>query len=455
MKRVLTLTLLMIFSFSFAQRTERSQEKILYRDHLANDLKIKMAAKHKSFFDYTQKLDSVVDVPYQLYDSRTKEVFHYNSNGFNDLMIKFLWSTNLNQYSENSKYEYVHDIKGNITEEIFYELVDPDGMIPHRKYKRTYNQNDQLLTEVKSTFQYFGNKEWLNEYRKEYTYDNQGNLLEDLHFEWDQNTNQWLKIFKTEYTYNTEGYDIKHIAYNWDQTAQLWNKNKKYEYKYTSNGSVEEFVLYIWDKSAMSWENQQKIEYSYTANGDISKMETNFWDKSADQWDLRSESLYTYNTEGNLTEVRTNGSLFGSGTWGLVNRYVYEYDNIDISEVILPYFYDCIYGFAKHMLVREKYYFGQTLTNDKSLYYSGISSLAVDEHNRKKFTIFPNPVGEMLHIKTDAPLKQVEVFSILGERVKKVKYPEKAIDMEDISRGIYLIRIRSEEGVAVIKMIKL
>jgi hypothetical protein len=61
----------------------------------------------------------------------------------------------------------------------------------------------------------------------------------------------------------------------------------------------------------------------------------------------------------------------------------------------------------------------------------------------------------MLHIKTDAPLKQVEVFSILGERVKKVKYPEEAIDMEDISSGIYLVRIRSEEGIAVIKMIKL
>jgi hypothetical protein len=106
------------------------------------------------------------------------------------------------------------------------------------------------------------------------------------------------------------------------------------------------------------------------------------------------------------------------------------------------------------MLVGEKYYFGQSLKNDKFLYYSKQSSLAVDEHNREMFTIFPNPVSDMMHIKSNTPVKQVDIFSILGEKVKEVKHPKKAIYMEDLSRGIYLIRIRSEEGVAVKKMIK-
>jgi len=69
--------------------------------------------------------------------------------------------------------------------------------------------------------------------------------------------------------------------------------------------------------------------------------------------------------------------------------------------------------------------------------------------------LHPNPVDEFLKINSQGLiLTKIEIFSILGGKVKEFNPNIKAIYLGDLSRGIYLIKIYSEKGYTVKKLIK-
>ena len=68
--------------------------------------------------------------------------------------------------------------------------------------------------------------------------------------------------------------------------------------------------------------------------------------------------------------------------------------------------------------------------------------------------IYPNPAGDILFIKSEIPLTKVEFYSILGEKVKEINRDFKAITLNDISDGIYIVKIQSENRSVSKKIIK-
>lgn len=72
----------------------------------------------------------------------------------------------------------------------------------------------------------------------------------------------------------------------------------------------------------------------------------------------------------------------------------------------------------------------------------------------QSISIYPNPVTNLLNIDSEIPLKKVEIYSVLGKKVKEIKPNLSSISTHDLSSGIYLLRIESENGFAVKKIIK-
>ena len=68
--------------------------------------------------------------------------------------------------------------------------------------------------------------------------------------------------------------------------------------------------------------------------------------------------------------------------------------------------------------------------------------------------LYPNPVSNTLIIDSKLPLEKVEVFSILGQRVKEVISNFNTISIDNLSNGIYIIKIYTENGSAVKRIIK-
>jgi hypothetical protein len=77
-----------------------------------------------------------------------------------------------------------------------------------------------------------------------------------------------------------------------------------------------------------------------------------------------------------------------------------------------------------------------------------------DEILNEGLKIYPNPVSDILSVESKLPLKKIEIYSILGQRVKEINSGFSSISTNNFSRGIFLIKIYSEKGVTVRKLIK-
>jgi hypothetical protein len=90
------------------------------------------------------------------------------------------------------------------------------------------------------------------------------------------------------------------------------------------------------------------------------------------------------------------------------------------------------------------------ITVSDSQSYLGVD----DELLAEGLNLYPNPVSDNLTIDSKLQLKKVEIYSILGQRIKEFKSGFKSISTGDLSSGIYIVRMYSEKGTAVKKLIK-
>lgn len=70
-----------------------------------------------------------------------------------------------------------------------------------------------------------------------------------------------------------------------------------------------------------------------------------------------------------------------------------------------------------------------------------------------KFSIFPNPVENLLKVKTDENIDRIEIYSLIGQLVLK-KEKSNEVDVSSLKSGVYLMTIFSQGKKVIKKMIK-
>ena len=74
--------------------------------------------------------------------------------------------------------------------------------------------------------------------------------------------------------------------------------------------------------------------------------------------------------------------------------------------------------------------------------------------------VYPNPMGEMLQIDSDGGnIEQVLLYNTNGELIMSQKYPGKnnssiSLDASELPTGLYLIKISTNSGIEVVKVLK-
>jgi blue copper oxidase len=114
----------------------------------------------------------------------------------------------------------------------------------------------------------------------------------------------------------------------------------------------------------------------------------------------------------------------------------------DFANKDVPYMYHC------HILVHEdEGMMGQFIVEDQS-----ISSQDID--NEQVANIFPNPISseQALHIESNHDILATRIFSTLGKIVFAEKGNNKTLYFH-LPKGVYLLEIKTEKGIAVKKMI--
>lgn len=66
--------------------------------------------------------------------------------------------------------------------------------------------------------------------------------------------------------------------------------------------------------------------------------------------------------------------------------------------------------------------------------------------------VYPNPTNDILNIKTNSTIKSIEVYNLLGKKVKTSILP--SVNLSGLSNGFYLVKVNTETGSATKRIIK-
>ena len=83
-------------------------------------------------------------------------------------------------------------------------------------------------------------------------------------------------------------------------------------------------------------------------------------------------------------------------------------------------------------------------------YYANVS---VKEAKEVQISVYPNPVQNILSVKTNANVLKPEMMDLLGKTLM-VQEETESLDMSQFRAGIYLIRITTDQGTVTQKVIK-
>ena len=68
--------------------------------------------------------------------------------------------------------------------------------------------------------------------------------------------------------------------------------------------------------------------------------------------------------------------------------------------------------------------------------------------------MFPNPVQHYVNLQSSIPVTRVQVFSLLGQKLKDIPKNPSRIYLGDLDPGIYMIKIYSNEHHITKKLVK-
>lgn len=93
---------------------------------------------------------------------------------------------------------------------------------------------------------------------------------------------------------------------------------------------------------------------------------------------------------------------------------------------------------------------------DEVATYSSFCELGVDYFEKEAMILFPNPVNDILFLKNQDGLyiDYVEVYDTLGRKVMESNEATEAIDVSNLTAGIYFLHITTDQGLVTKKVIK-
>ncbi|MFD2561685.1 InlB B-repeat-containing protein [Aquimarina rubra] len=78
----------------------------------------------------------------------------------------------------------------------------------------------------------------------------------------------------------------------------------------------------------------------------------------------------------------------------------------------------------------------------------------IDNDTPIEFVLYPNPANEVLNIKTDQPVEQVEIYTLLGKKISSLSKINMEVDISDLSKGVYFINVKTAKGSSTKRFIK-
>ncbi len=82
------------------------------------------------------------------------------------------------------------------------------------------------------------------------------------------------------------------------------------------------------------------------------------------------------------------------------------------------------------------------------------TTLAVSDVSKTKVSIYPNPTTEVLNVTAGSKVSAVEVFDMMGRKVSDATLVDGKVDVKNLAKGAYVLKVTAEAGSTSHKFIK-
>jgi hypothetical protein len=322
----------------------------------------------------------------------------YNEQGDFEVNISTRWSQESNSWENFSKDTATYNDQGlqTMIEHFFWES---DGWLPNEKQIISYSD----LTV--STFSYTYMKEsgtWLPYIKTECLEDENNNVLYLI--EYSYLSDNWVLSLKYDYTYDDHQNKTSQMIAGWNDDIDEWVMKTKWTKSFDGQDREVYFAQFEWDMTVSDWNEISRTEKEYNELGNLAvSINVNF--KNA----YGSRAIYNYDDMGNtLSYVQYSG----------------DYDNW-----ILSY--------------KGYYYLTPQIP-------SGVSASEAGS-----LLVYPNPATEVICISGIHGAAFLTVYDLQGNQVLQTKVGSgQPVSLSGLSKGMYLAKIRTADGILERKIVK-
>ncbi len=236
--------------------------------------------------------------------------------------------------------------------------------------------------------------------------------------------------------------NVNFVAY--DPTTDSWDSKSNYPSDISG------------DSRSFSINNKGYVSFSMDV-GSEGNFINDLWeyDPDIDSWTEKTTYPLSYVT-GPVSFVLDDLAYFASG---FINDTVYRYSPVENSWELIEspgiFFYNS-FGFA----INGIGYIGLGSIDDLGLEASDQiwrmdpGLLSITERNTIDVSIFPNPVTDILYLQSNTAIKEVTMYTLLGQEIMTSTIENNQLDLSFLSGGIYLIKITNDRGELTQKLIK-
>ena len=368
--------------------------------------------------------------------------------------------------------------------------IQSQNHLSHTIYEEYDSFTDKYTEALKQDYKYEAGRlkmiayfykdgaDWIESVRNEYKYNGDGNVIEETFSTKVTGTSNWLYQRRniTNYT-GTRVTDSESSV--WRNGA--WEKEDRTVFNYVGN-IIKTYDGYEWEN--MAWKMDSKGVLDYEGNKiktvTVEEFENGVWalhdrdtyerggsprikDYISEDWNgtdwIKDERINYEDTSGNRDIMTTYESQDGI-TWEPEDRIVYTYDYAELmSNYINPFSAD---AFSISLGLSDVPHYNKVLSNIEyeyddsdweisgrtTYYYSDVMGLN-DFSNTDFLTVYPSPVKNTLHIKLKDDIRaDASLFDINGRLVfeQKLQAVNSSLNIEHLNSGLYILKIRHENG---------
>lgn len=97
---------------------------------------------------------------------------------------------------------------------------------------------------------------------------------------------------------------------------------------------------------------------------------------------------------------------------------------------------------------------GITLIDNIQLWTEPVEINTIDKSFENDFSIFPNPVGDYLHIISESKINSIFIYNIQGLLLKKINENLNTVNFQEFQAGMYILHLKTKKGNLIKRIIK-